>query len=403
MAQSHSQAQQRPQFPHQSQSFTPGFSQPNGRSQLSPQSPQHAMSYNSPSPQSQFAPSYSPQAPPSKRQRMSPDAPSPFSPSVQSPQAGSPVNGQMNGMPTINAIRPGLMPPPQQPVIKRDERENDNTAGRGRSVDFDQDVGALFSFVGLPNSQATTAVPEGSFDSNTQVASSAPMSSMPAPVVSEEDRVQRDHQRQDWDESRHAQHELWDPFLFIGTLNDKIKSTSLRTNLAEPQAGVLVNTQKNQPPPTVRVNGLEGATRVIRDGQSILDTREKADRLSELVKLISLSAKARMTNIIQAAARLAIERRQHSQGRVPDDWTDIAAKPKSAAENEEDVSSPAAASAGMKREHKMFLQELFRANCLLQVPTRRPIVKPVFAIKLEFPTLHRLNLKSTLIKKLKLS
>lgn len=351
MAQPHSQAQPRPPFQHQSQSFTPGFQQPNGRAQFSPQSPQYPMPHASPSPQPQFPPSYGSQAPPAKRQRMSPDAPSPFSQSVQSPQASSPVNGQMNGITVQGVPRAGLMPPPQQPMIKREERENDNAFLRGDSMDFDEG-GALSSFIGSSNPQSSFTTVQGSFESNTRPDSGGAVA--PAPPlqpVSQEEREQRDHQRQDWEESRHSQYELWDPFLFTGNLNDKIKAAAHRVNLLEPQAGVLVNTQKNQPPPVVRVNGLEGATRVIRDGQSILDTREKAERLNELVKLLSLSSKARITNIVQAAARLALERRQHSQGRVPDDWSDVAVKAKASGGEEQNVSSPAA-SAGMKRKQR---------------------------------------------------
>lgn len=181
------------------------------------------------------------------------------------------------------------------------------------------------------------------------------------PAISQAEREARNHQRADWEEARHAQHELWDPFLYGATLNDKIKNISHRSNLVEPQSGVLVNTQKNQPPPMVRVNGLEGATRVIDKGQSILDTKEKADRLNELVKLLSLSTKARITGLVQTAARLALERRQHSQGRIPEDWSDVAVLSKPTVTEPQNVSSPAA-SAGMKRKLLISMGLRFSAN-----------------------------------------
>jgi len=56
-----------------------------------------------------------------------------------------------------------------------------------------------------------------------------------------------------------------------------------------------------------------------------------------------------MINLIQAAARLALERRQHSQGRVPNDWSDVAVKTRPTGAEEQNVPSPTA-STGMKRK-----------------------------------------------------
>lgn len=243
------------------------------------------------------------------------------------------------------------MAPPQQPFVKREEGEMNFL----RDTSFEPAGGPsplALNHAPSPNPAPTfTSVPEPSTANGGHLTpgSSGAAMAAPQPVVNQEERQARSNQRQDWEEARHSQHELWDPFLFGATLNDKLKSISHRSNLLEPQAGVLVNTQKNQPPPMVRVNGLEGATRVINKGQSILDTKEKADRLNELVKLLSLSAKARLTGLVQAAARLALERRQHSQGRIPEDWSDIAVTSKPTGAEPHDNSS-LAVSAGMKRK-----------------------------------------------------
>lgn len=244
------------------------------------------------------------------------------------------------------------MPPPQQPAIKKESREEDVNVYKSAGINFEEEAAGLTNFSLPINTQAPFQTGQGSSDatgSNGQIDSSSGALGTPQVEIKPEEREAREQQRQDWDESRHSQQELWDPFMYGATLNDRIKTWSHRNNLAEPQSGVLVNTQRNQPPPIVRVNGHEGATRVINQGQSILDTREKADRLNELVKLLSLSAKARMTGLIQAAARLAIERTQYSQGRVPDDWKDVAVVTKSSGEEQQNASSPAA-SAGRKRE-----------------------------------------------------
>lgn len=351
MAQPHPQTQQRPSFSQQSQSFNHGFQQPNGRSQFSPQSPQNPLQFSSPSPQPQFSPTYGTQGPPSKRPRLSPDAPSPFSPSVSTPQASSPANGQVNGYSSQNNSRSALMPPPQQPTIKK-ERDEDVNVFKSAGIDFEEESAGLTNFSQNAHNQFSSQSGQGSIDGNNpsgRPGSSSGAAGASQVTVTPEEQELRDQQRQDWDESRHCQQELWDPFVYGATLNERIKTWSHRNNLAEPQSGVLVNTQRNQPPPIVRVNGHEGATRVINQGQSILDTREKADRLNELVKLLSLSAKARLTGLIQAAARLAIERKKHSLGRVPNDWKDVAVVAKPSGEEQQNVSSPAA-SAGRKRK-----------------------------------------------------
>lgn len=244
------------------------------------------------------------------------------------------------------------MPPPQQPAIKKEARDEDVNVYKSAGINFDEESAGLTNFSQPTNSQASFQSGQGSFDASAtsdRPGSSSGVVNTSQIEVKQEEREMRDHQRQDWDESRHSQQELWDPFVYGATLNDRIKTWSHRNNLAEPQSGVLVNTQRNQPPPIVRVNGHEGATRVINQGQSILDTREKADRLNELVKLLSLSAKARMTGFIQAAARLAIERTQHSHGRVPDDWKNIAVVSNSRGEEQQNTASPAA-NAGRKRK-----------------------------------------------------
>ena len=244
------------------------------------------------------------------------------------------------------------MPPPQQPGVKREEADGAGSMFRDSTPTFGNDIPPA------PGPMPTSLPPTPMAPNSTPY---SPLDQIPRPTVNgqaahppvpPEELLARKHERADWEEARHAQHELWDPFLFGGTLNDKIKGIAHRSNLVEPQSGVLVNTQKNQPPPVVRVNGQEGATRIIKDGQSILDTREKAERLNELVKLLSLAAKSRVTGLVQTAARIANERRQHAQGRIPEDWADIAVRPKPT--EDESVSSPGP-SIGTKRELMLFV------------------------------------------------
>lgn len=309
------------------------------------------MNYNSPSPQP-FSPNYN-QAPPSKRQRLSPDAPSPFSNNHISQNGTSQdrnsIAGNLNNGTPTTAARPGLMPPPQRPVEKEgpDRSYDDILAGTG--IDLEEEARSLAKadYYSQPSSFPTNGS-FGSYQTNSfgQVngsndASFGNNNHAPSTPIDPEVRIKREHERLDWEASRHTQHELWDMFLLGGVVNDTIKKCSHEERLVEAQAGVLVNTQRNAPPPRVRVDGLEGASRVIDQGQSILDTKPKADRLSETIKLVSLAAKARLTGLINASAKIAIERREHSKGKIPDEWTDIAVATKTNLDGALETNSPA--------------------------------------------------------------
>jgi len=165
-----------------------------------------------------------------------------------------------------------------------------------------------------------------------------------------EEVQQREEARQDWEAARHSQHPLWDMFLQGGALNERIRNISISEHLVDPQSGVLVNTQKVGPPPTVRVNGLEGASRVIDKGQAILDTGQKGERLSEIMKLISLATKARLSGLVSASSRISLERQEHSQGKIPEDWQDIAVAASQTIDLPESALSPVG-STGLKREN----------------------------------------------------
>jgi hypothetical protein len=145
----------------------------------------------------------------------------------------------------------------------------------------------------------------------------------PMREVSAEEHQKRLEERADWEAARHSQNPLWDSFLFGGSLNERIRQISQREHLSDPQHGVLINTQKSGPPPIARVVGQEGADRVIDRGQAILDLN-KGEKLGDVLKLVSIAAKARLTGLVSASSRLSMERREHSKGRIPVGWQDIA-------------------------------------------------------------------------------
>lgn len=252
------------------------------------------------------------------------------------------------------------MPPPQRPSDKGEDRNyEDILSGTGINIEEEARMLVRPDYYGGPTPQSTLQPQATSFDYQNN-SFSRPGSSggptvpqkdqvdgqthPPEYQPSAEERKQREEQRADWEAARHRQHALWDLFLLGGALNEKIRNISITEHLIDPQSGVLVNTQKHAPPPTVRVNGLEGASRVIDKGQAILDTGQKGERLSDIMKVISLATKARMTGLVSAASRLALERKQHSKGKVPDEWQDIAVVAKPAADVPEGASSPAGSS-----------------------------------------------------------
>ncbi|KIW19245.1 hypothetical protein PV08_03539 [Exophiala spinifera] len=360
----------RPTLPQTQSPFQRDFTGGHGRpSPLGPQSPQLAMNYSSPSPQ-QFSPQAYNQPPAAKRPRLSPDAQSPFSPQSYPPTpGGQPTtpggNVQTNGTGPPNS-RQGLMPPPQRPSDKAEDRNyEDILSGTGINIEEEarmlvrpdyygsstprpasqpQSAGFRYHVNSLNAGEAGDSVngtPQGQTGSENQ----------PQPYQpSTEELKHRDEERADWEASRHSQHPLWDMFLLGGALNDKIRTISITEHLVDPQSGVLVNTQKHAPPPTVRVNGLEGSSRVIDKGQAILDTGTKGERLSDIMKVISLATKARLTGVVSASARISQERQLHSKGKVPDEWQDLASVTKPLNEALDGASSPAG-STSLKRTH----------------------------------------------------
>lgn len=359
-------APSRPPLPPTQTSFHRDFPAANGRpSPLGPQSPTMSLGYSSPSPQ-QFSPQFS--QPPAKRLRLSPEAQSPFptqsqvvTPTAQpsTPSGGAFANGSAPPVP-----RPGLMAPPQRPPDKAaDNNYEDILSGTGINIEEEARMLVRPDYYNIATPQTPFQSRPG-FDSRQnsftgqspsgdvaggpqQLGDGQPQTQGYQPTA--EEVQQREEARQDWEAARHSQHPLWDMFLQGGALNERIRNISISEHLVDPQSGVLVNTQKLGPPPTVRVNGLEGASRVIDKGQAILDTGQKGERLSEIMKVISLAAKARLSGLVSASSRMSRERQEHSKGKIPDDWKDIAVPARPMIDLPESALSPTGSS-GLKRE-----------------------------------------------------
>lgn len=336
------------------------------------------MTYSSPSPQA-FSPQQYFQPPAAKRPRLSPDVQSPSAvqsfPGTPTGQPVTPIgNPFVNGASTPAARIANLMPPPQRPPDKEDRSHEDIFAGTG--INIEEESRLLVQQSDYFGGSSTPQSAKGGFQFNNTAFSQpgslggvgTPQQGRPdgqnrnqEPQPTEEDIKQRFEERADWEASRHSQNPLWDMFLLGGALNERIRNIGITEHLVDPQSGVLVNTQKHMPPPTVRVNGLEGATRIIDKGQAILDTGAKGERLSDIMKAISLATKARMTGLLSASSRLAKERRQHSNGKIPDEWKDIAVPPKPATDMPDGAPSPAGSSS-LKREYFCFAFDFLSAD-----------------------------------------
>lgn len=336
-----------------------------------------SLGYSSPSPQ-QFSPQFS--QPPAKRLRLSPEAQSPFPSHSQvatpTAQPSTPVGGALLNGSTPVMPRPGLMAPPQRPPDKADNNYEDILSGTGINIEEEARMLVRPDYYNIPTPQTPFQSRPGGFDSRQNSFTAASpggdgangiqqqqtdgQPQTPGYQPTAEEVQKREEERQDWEAARHSQHPLWNMFLQGGALNERIRNISISEHLVDPQSGVLVNTQKLGPPPTVRVNGLDGASRVIDKGQAILDTGQKGERLSEIMKVISLATKARLSGLVNASSRMSHERQAYSKGKIPDDWCDIAIAAKPTIDLPESALSPISSSA-LKREYPSILQSI---SCL---------------------------------------
>ncbi|RMD42985.1 hypothetical protein DV735_g2109, partial [Chaetothyriales sp. CBS 134920] len=324
-------AQHRPPYPPP----TPSLHSDHRASPINPQPA--GMLFSSPPPQAAFSPQFG-QPPAAKRPRLSPDVASPFhTPSHPQPVVGQTASpaGAVSFNHSLAQPGPGSMPPPQRPIEREREGEQvdgfENDIMRRSGVDLNQEEQNVAasniypgaSFRGQPPLVGNTGAPVPAAVGYLGQQPNGGEAPEPLREPGPTERQERLEARADWEASRHRQFPLWDMFLYGGPLNDRIREKSQQERLQDPQAGVLINTQRTGPPPRARVNGFEGATREIDKGQAILDSGAKGERLREIMSIISLATKTRLTGVINASARLAMERRQHSKGQVPAEWADI--------------------------------------------------------------------------------
>jgi hypothetical protein len=313
-------------------------------------------SYGSPSPS--FQTNMASQAPQPPYKRPSPFSPSAHSPvnspnfsSLPIPRVNSPANGAgVNGFHSAPPA-PGSMGPPSRPADKATDIRTleDPLAGTGVNLDeeernltnstyYSQSQGANTSFA----SQGTSFGPSaGSFE---RPGSGGYQNDH----VETPEEVQRRRQAEaDFRAGRWAQNPLWDSFLQGDPLEKKLNKCSYENGIKSPKDGLFYATKGQTRPQTTRVTGHDGASQIIDRGQTILST-ESGDVLGDIMKLISLATKDRLTGLLDHSARLSCERRDHSAGRIPTEWKTVAVTPAPPAEAQP-AGSPGA-SKTLKRE-----------------------------------------------------
>lgn len=270
------------------------------------------------------------------------------------PRTASPANG-----PGINLHPapppPGSMGPPSRPVDKATDigTLEDPLAGTGVNLDEEernltnptyfssqQGLGASFG------SQGTSFGPRSGGTSFDRPGSSGYQNDH---EESPEDLQRRRQAEADFRAGRWAQHALWDAFLQGDALEKKLNKCSYENGIKSPKDGLFYATKGQIRPQTTRVIGHDGASQIIDRGQTILST-ESGDVLGDIMKLLSLATKDRVTGLLDHAGRLACERRDHSAGRIPTEWKTVAiTAPASPALSQ--AAAGAVAPTALKREH----------------------------------------------------
>ena len=268
--------------------------------------------------------------------RMSPlaQSPSPYNQqsSSQNPMRQLPMNNHSNGH-QVNGFssaqgpsRSGTMGPPSLPTNKATDISSlqDSLSGTGVNIDEEDRRLTSTNYYGhpTPNSSFSPHTSFGHYDEGRFGSMSYQNGGSQTPQLSQEEIQRRREAQENWEEARKAQHPLWKMFLYGENLNSKLKKHCEDANLAPPQNGLYI-AAKGQAPQTTRVDGLDNARRIVSKGEPILKTGE-GDALGDILKTICLATQERLTGVVDLSARLAFERRQHSAGKVPTEWKDIA-------------------------------------------------------------------------------
>ena len=246
----------------------------------------------------------------------------------------------------------GSMGPPSRPVEKATDIRTIEDSLAGTGVNIDDEERALTSF-GTTSFQQPSSFPsqssfgtnQGSFDGRANGTADRPTQNGISPVpdgVPSQEAIKLENDKANYMAGARRQYELTDPFLLGDAVERRLNARAYENGIKSPKDGLFhARKDPNKPLQKMQVMAPDGTIRVIDQGQTILST-ESGLTLSNLMDLISLATKARISGIMELAARLGKERREFANGRIPDDWKDIAQPLEGAA-------SPVAAAPSLKR------------------------------------------------------
>ena len=295
-----------------------------------------ASSPNAPSPGSIYPP-------PPKRQRVSPNPQSPpyGSPNFQDlqlPSVGSPING-FSALTAPGASTPvGIMGPPSKPADRDFDKEGMGDAVKSAGVDIEAEQALHENPIYRPSTIPLPAYgqsnqPGSSFESYNGMNG---LYGSNAPLYGGEDPDELAEAREGWKAGSRHQYHLADPFLTGEALERMMHNKAQDHSINTPKEGLYHATQ-GRPPQRTQVVAPDDSAEVIDKGQTILSTEGKS--LVNLMNLVSLACRERITCFVDHAARLAYERRNFSMGRVPSEWQNWAIVD-TPAQNETETTSP---------------------------------------------------------------
>ena len=284
----------------------------------------------------------------------------------------------MNGMMSAPAP-PGSMGPPSRPVDKATDIRSleDTLSGTGVNIDEEERNLTAPSFPSFgqrtPGSSFQTHnstsfgtnSTNGSFEDNQGPAGDGSgyaygAHSYPnhgnAEQLTPEEIQRRKENQANWDAARHSQHALWKMFLAGDPLERRLNDRAYEQGIKTPKEGLYYATRGiDRPPQRTIVNGLDGASQIIDRGETIIHSKE-GQTLGDVLKLVSLAAKERVTGLVDLAARLSQERRDHSRGKVPADWKSVAAVPATGSADGEVAAGSAAAPSLKRMPHALMIR-----------------------------------------------
>lgn len=244
------------------------------------------------------------------------------------------------------------MGPPSRPVDKATDIRTleDPLAGTGVNLDEEERNLTNSTFYSQQNAPSVAFGSQGFATSSRGNGLSFPGSSghQNGYEESAEELQQRKQDERDFRAGRWAQHSLWDAFLQGDPVQSRLDKLAYQNGIESPKEGLFYATKGQRRPQTTRVVGHDDSSQIIDRGQTILST-ESGDILSDMMKLIILATKDRITGLVDHSARLACERRYHSAGRIPTQWKTLAITPRASPPGSGPAKSPEGAQS-LKRE-----------------------------------------------------